>query len=107
MFYAIVSCISFLSIQSIVRLGALETGSWQEVSYTFEAKSSYLAICTPGMTSLFIDDIVIVPTNQAVSGDENSPVTGESASSAFIVLGVALVSLVVLFKFRRKKWMAQ
>ena len=94
-------------IQSIVRLGALETGSWQEVSYTFEAKSSYLAICTPGMTSLFIDDIVIVPTNQAVSGDENSPVTGESASSAFIVLGVALVSLVVLFKFRRKKWMAQ
>ena len=51
-----------VDVEKMVTLKDLEDGKWVEVSYTFTAKSKWIAIRSTGKNSLFFDDFTLYQT---------------------------------------------
>lgn len=51
-----------IGIQKMISISKLKTGTWQQLSVEFTALGKYIAIRTPGGTSIYFDDVDIIPT---------------------------------------------
>ena len=54
-----------VSVEKIATLDKLADGEWTEVTFTFTAKSKWIAIRTTGTNSIFLDDFTLYETNAA------------------------------------------
>ena len=54
-----------VSVEKIATLNKLADGEWTEVTFTFTAKSKWIAIRTTGTNSIFLDDFTLYESNAA------------------------------------------
>ena len=96
-------------LEDICSLGSLKNGEWQEVKLKFTANAYYIAIRTPGMSSLYFDSFRIVPTDSPVlkpvkngigTSGSGMPTTGEQPP--YITVSVLLASAMLVVVLRRK-----
>lgn len=80
-----------LGVQEIKVLEGMKDGEWQLVEATFVAKTKWLAIRSTGNTSLYFDDVMILPTDEKV----DIPAEKEPLNYVPIII-IAAVVLVVL-----------
>ena len=60
--------------KNICAVEDLADGQWHEISYTFYSTGNFLSICTPGLCSIYIDDISLELIPGADSSVCSSPV---------------------------------
>ncbi|MBO5211605.1 MAG: InlB B-repeat-containing protein [Clostridia bacterium] len=78
-----------VDVEKMVTLKDLADGEWVEVTYTFTAKSKWIAIRSTGKNSLFFDDFTLYKTNAAA---KNAAAT-VTAANAKVNVATAEVSL--------------
>ena len=92
-------------LEDICTLGSLKTGEWQEVTIKFTANAYYIALRTPGMSSMYFDLFKIVPSSSAINNIENSGIsqTGEDITNILITITVMLASAALMIVFRPRR----
>ena len=92
-------------LEDICTLGSLKTGEWQEVTIKFTANAYYIALRTPGMSSMYFDLFKIVPSSSAIHNIENSGIcqTGEDITNILITITVMLASAALMIVFRPRR----
>lgn len=81
---------------------SLKQGEWRKVTYRFKDKGYYLRLRSTGNASLFFDDVLVVPLDNAGSINYNVPITGENADTVVASIAVMAASLFVLVLLQSK-----
>lgn len=81
---------------------SLKQGEWTKVTYRFKDKGYYLRIRSSGNASLFFDDVLVVPLDNAGGINYNVPITGENADAVIASIVVMAASLFVLVLLQSK-----
>ena len=95
-------------VQTVCKLDQLKQDEWQEVTITFVAQTKYLSFRTPGLSSLYFDDIIITPTGRTGEiidiGSENESSGADTGvamcTGAFVT---AVVAGTTAYALRRRK----
>ena len=97
------------STVALPTLNADKNGQWQQISYRFVANAKYLALTVPGNSSIYIDDLMIVPTGNGTGGsgtvggnNSNNVPTGVNAPTGIMLLGLVSMLAVVAIDKKRK-----
>ena len=80
-------------VVSLSKLDNLKDGKWQECTYTFVAKSKWIAIRTSGKDSVYFDDFILYTTDKSANVNANS---SNGFNGLWIIVAVAAVSFVIL-----------
>lgn len=97
-----------LGVQKAADIKGLTDGSWQQYSYTFVAKSKWLAIRTSGGSSLYFDDFLLYDTNAGTTvtppstDDMPTPPTGENPLYAVVAMMCAAASGIAVIQMKRR-----
>ncbi|MBO5200599.1 MAG: InlB B-repeat-containing protein [Clostridia bacterium] len=100
-------------VQAIGTLNSLKKGKWTEHTFTFVAKSKWIAIRTEGEDSVYFDDFTLYNTNEKadeVGTDDKAPGKGLGRGllitvivvGALAVIGGGAAATVVLIRKRKK-----
>ena len=83
-------------VQTVGTLTGLTDGKWTEHTYTFVAKSKWIAIRTEGDASVYFDDFILYNTD--VKGDEvmQGDSDATSPTNVWIVVIVAVLAVLVI-----------
>ena len=72
---------------SIASIEKIPLGQWQQISVIFKAESDCVGISLPGSTAMYLDDIVVTPTDKTAAGivkdtvytpEDNNVATGDT-----------------------------
>jgi len=80
-------------VNTLSKLDNLKDGEWQECTYTFVAKSKWIAIRTSGKDSVYFDDFILYTTDEAANVGAD---ISNDFNSLWIVIAVAAVAVVIL-----------
>lgn len=97
-----------IGVEPMVTLTGLTVGEWKQYSYSFTALTNWVSIRATGNSSLYFDDVLIMPTGDIientnyVGGDSSgtSPNTGVGTGAAILV--AAIISCAVIMIISKK-----
>ncbi len=76
----------------IANFADLKEGEWQQLSFTFEAVTPYIAIGTPAGCDIYFDDITVTLKGYTGSASTGSAPTGDSSVNPIIILAFIVLS---------------
>ncbi len=96
-------------VDTLSKLDNLKDGEWQECTYTFVAKSKWIAVRTSGKDSVYFDDFILYTTDDSanvgadLSGGFNSLWIIIAVSAAVVVILGAGVTVFIIKKRAKQK----
>ncbi len=108
--------------EPIITLTGLSVGEWKQYSFTFTAKTSWVSLRASGNSSLFVDDVIVSSTGDAVAastdvtlntinkslsaaGGQDGTVSPDTADSLTVtVLITAIVACAIVAVISRKSF---
>lgn len=92
---------SQIVVADVADVQRLEKGKWQQVVVTFTAQGKYLRVRTPGLCSLYFDDIDIYDTGSY----SLSPSTGVSRTAdAYLAVAAVIALAAIALAYGKKRY---
>ncbi len=82
-------------VETILEETGISAGKWKQYKYTFNASTPWVSIRTSGNTSLYFDDIMIVPTGLSSLTTTDIPETSEKPITYEIMICAFLIAYTV------------
>lgn len=94
-----------VATESMIVTKGLTVGEWVQYSYTFTAQTKWISLRATGGSSLYFDDVFIIPTdaqangnviNLGTAGGSVSPNTGDAIPVAVLISAIMCCAVVVV-----------
>lgn len=80
-------------VNTLSKLDNLKDGEWKECTYTFVAKSKWIAVRTSGKDSVYFDDFILYTTDDAANVGADLP---DGSNNLWIIVAVLAAAVVIL-----------
>jgi len=96
-------------VVTLSKLDGIKDGKWQECTYTFVAKSKWIAVRTSGKDSVYFDDFILYTTNDAANvganllfGLKGLWIIVAVTATAIVILGAGVTVFVIKKRAKQK-----